>query len=82
MRAVAAAAGGQAGVIVPQGRGQGAEQEEAQEQKGNAAPHMELSVQERVAGWDGREKAKHAFSYHQRNAGVAQRNYGELRGIA
>jgi len=50
MRAVAAAAGRQAGVIVSQGRGQRAEQEEEQEQNGSATPHVELSLQEAVVG--------------------------------
>jgi hypothetical protein len=54
MRAVAAAAGRQAGVVVSQGRGQRAEQEEgdeeSREQNGNAAPHVELSLQEAVVG--------------------------------
>jgi hypothetical protein len=50
MCTVAAAAGGQAGNIVSQGSGQGAEQEDGQKQNGSAAPHMELSVQEGVCG--------------------------------
>jgi hypothetical protein len=48
MCAVAAAACGQARVVISQDRGQGAEQEDEKEQNGRATPHMELSVQEGV----------------------------------
>jgi hypothetical protein len=46
MGTVAAAAGREAGIVVSESCGEGAEQEDGQEQNGSAAPHMELSVQE------------------------------------
>jgi hypothetical protein len=48
MRAVAAATGRQTGVVVSQGSGQGAEQEDGKQQNGSATPHMEHSLQEGV----------------------------------
>jgi hypothetical protein len=61
----AAAAGGQARVIVSQGRGKRAEQEDEKEQNGSATPHMGLSVHEYVAMWGEMGWARQAFSYHQ-----------------
>jgi hypothetical protein len=56
MGAVSTAAGRQAGVVVSQSCGQRAEQKKREEQNGSAAPHMELSLQEQIAGRDPCEK--------------------------
>jgi len=70
MCAVAAAAGRQTGVVVSKSCRQRAEQEKRQEQNGNAAPHMELSVQEPVVGWGWRGKQRRPSSIIEATRGM------------